>query len=84
MPITTVEEAQYELHVALEETIADMGDAAPDEGSAILDLYIGMAWQWPVEVAAEVARREFGYVPSGAPEAVRTWAEDGDETDMDW
>lgn len=71
MAITTVEEAQYELQVALEETLADMGDDAPDEGSAMSDMFTSMCWDWPAEVAAEVARREFGSLPYGTPDAVK-------------
>lgn len=67
MAITTVEEAQHELNVALEETLADMGDDAPDEGSAAVGLWCGMAYDWPEDVAREVARREFGYVPAHGP-----------------
>lgn len=67
MAIETVEDAQHELNVALEETLADMGDDAPDEGSAMVDLWRSMSWDWPADVAAEVARREFGWVPNGGP-----------------
>jgi len=70
MAITTVDEARHELAVAVEETLADMGDDAPDEGSAASDIFSSMCWDWPAEVAAEVARREFGWVPFGAPQAV--------------
>lgn len=70
MAITTVEEAQHELQVALEETLADMGEYAPDEGSAMSDLFASMAWDWPPAVAAEVARRELGWVPMAAPQEV--------------
>lgn len=64
MAIETVEEAQYELQVACEEILADMGDDAPDEGSAMVDMWRSMSYMWP-DLAAEVARREFGYVPNG-------------------
>lgn len=70
MAIETVEDAQYELQVALEETLADFGDDAPDEGSAASDLFVSMSWDWPADVAAEVARREFGWCPFGTPQAV--------------
>jgi len=63
--IRTVEEAQYELNVAVRETLEDMGEDAPDEGSAALDMWRSMSYDWPADVAAEVARREFGYVPDG-------------------
>jgi hypothetical protein len=63
MAIRTVEEAQHELNVAVRETLEDMGEDAPDEGSAALDMWRSMSWDWPADVAAEVARREFGYVP---------------------
>lgn len=69
--ITTVEEAQYELQVAVEETLADMGDDAPDEGSAASDMFASMSWDWPADVAAEVARREFGWVPYGCSDAIQ-------------
>lgn len=65
MAIETVEDAQHELNVALQETLEDMGDDAPDEGSAMTDLWRSMSYDWPEDVAREVARREFGYVPSG-------------------
>lgn len=65
MAIRTVGEAQYELKVALEETLADMGEDAPDEGSAMVDLWRSMSYDWPDAVAREVARREFGWVPDG-------------------
>lgn len=70
MAIKTVEDAQHELSVAVEETLADMGDDAPDEGSATADMFSSMSWNWPAAVAAEVARREFGFVPYGASDAV--------------
>lgn len=83
MAIETVEEAQHELRVALDETLADMGDDAPDEGSAMSDLFSSMCWDWPADVAAEVARREFGWVPFGAPEAVQE-AFKRNHGDVDW
>ena len=59
----TVEEAQGALYESLAETLADMGADAPDEGSAAVDLWRSLALDWPDDVAREVARREFGYVP---------------------
>lgn len=70
MAIETVEDAQHELAVSIEEMTADMGDDAPDEGSMASDLFVGLSYQWPTKVAAEVARREFGYVPHSAPPEV--------------
>lgn len=62
MAINTVEEAQYELHTAVREIMEDMGEDTPDEGSAALDMFHSLSWDWPADVAAEVSRREFGYV----------------------
>lgn len=78
MAIETVEDAQHELNVALEETLADMGDDAPDEGSAAVDMWRSMAYDWPKDVAIEVARREFGFVPMHGPianEDLKDWVE---------
>lgn len=69
--IETVEDAQHELQVACEETLADMGDDAPDEGSAMVDLWCSMSYDWPTDVAREVARREFGYVPEHGGASLR-------------
>lgn len=63
----TVEDLQHELQVMVEETLADMGDDAPDEGSAAVELFSSMTYSdYPAALLAEVARREFGYVPMGA------------------
>lgn len=64
--ITTVEDAQHELQVAVDEILEDMGDDAPDADEAAVDMWRSMAWDWPKDVAREVARIEFGYVPNGS------------------
>lgn len=81
--IETVEDAQHELNVAIQETIADMGgdECEVDEGSMASDLFSSMAYDWPADVAAEVARREFGFVPHGAPPQV---AEAFNKQHPDW
>lgn len=61
--IETVEDATHELYVAIKETVEDLGEDAPDEGSIAMDLFMSMALDWPPHVAREVARREFGYMP---------------------
>jgi hypothetical protein len=66
----TVKDAQEQLQAAIDDTIADMGEDAPDEGSIAFELFSNMAYDWSTDVAAEVARREFGFVPAGAPQAV--------------
>jgi hypothetical protein len=68
--IETVEDAQHELAVACQEILADMGDDAPDEGDAMVDMWRSMSWNWPT-LAAEVARREFGWVPNGGCTSAR-------------
>jgi hypothetical protein len=63
----TVEDLQHELQVMISETLDDMGDDAPDEGSVAVELFNSMTYSdYSASLLAEVARREFGYVPMGA------------------
>jgi hypothetical protein len=73
MALETVEDAQHELQVMIEESIADQFDDAEeaDEGSIAADLFVSMCYDdTDPAILAEVARREFGYVPGGAAQAV--------------
>ena len=64
----TVEDLQHELQVMIQETLADMGDDAPDEGSVAVELFGSLTYNYDYDtkLLAEVARREFGYVPMSA------------------
>ena len=64
----TVEDLQHELQVMLQETLADMGADAPDEVSVAVELFGSLTWGsgYDEKLLAEVARREFGYVPQSA------------------
>lgn len=70
----TVEELQHELTVMVEESIADQYDdpSEADEGTIAADLFVSMTYMRDEapEVLAEVARREFGYVPGGSAAVV--------------
>lgn len=73
MAFETVEDAQYELNVMVEESIADQYDNPDeaDEGSIAADLFVSMCYDdTSPAILAEVARREFGFVPGGAPQPV--------------
>jgi hypothetical protein len=86
MAIETVEDAQHELNAMIEEAIADQYDdpAEADEGSIAADLFVSMCYgDIDPAVLAEVARREFGFVPGGAPQAVAdAWKAQGG--DIEW
>jgi hypothetical protein len=61
--ITTVEEAQHELQVAIEEVAADM-DCSPDDIDIAHDMIVSVAWNIEDDdVAREFCRREIGWVP---------------------
>lgn len=78
--MTTVEDLQQQLTEAIEDTLADMGDDAPDEGSVAAELFASMSYDWEPRLAAEVARREFGFVPGGSAQAVAdAFSEDNPE-----
>lgn len=71
----TVEEVQAALQQAIDETIADQFENAEeeaDEGSIASDLFASLTYSLDADVAtmAEVARREFGFVPGGARQDV--------------
>ena len=70
----TVEDIQHELQVMVEESITDMYNNLDeaDEGSIAADLFVSMTYTYDYDAAllAEVARREFGYVPGGARQDV--------------
>lgn len=73
MAFETVEDAQYELTVMVEEAIADEYDDPDeaDEGSIAADLFVSMCYgDTDPAILAEVARREFGFVPGYAPQPV--------------
>lgn len=76
----TVEDLQHELQVMISETLDDMGDDAPDEGSVAVELFGSLTWSndYDADLLAQVARREFGYVPMSArpdvAEAYERWA----------
>lgn len=55
---------------AIQSILADMGEDAPDESSVAAELFVNMSYDWPPAVVAEVARREFGFVPGGARQDV--------------
>lgn len=64
----TVEDLQHELQVMIQESLADFGDDAPSEGDVAADLFGSMTYNYDYDakLLAEVARREFGYVPMSA------------------
>lgn len=64
----TVEDLQHELQVMIQESIADLGLEDVDEGSIAADLFGSMTYNYDYDtkLLAEVARREFGYVPMSA------------------
>lgn len=64
----TVEDLQHELQAMIDDTMADMGDDAPDEGSVAVELFGSLTWMYgyDAKLLAEVAKREFGYVPMSA------------------
>jgi hypothetical protein len=70
----TVEDIQHELQVMIQESIADMygEDDEVDEGSIAVDLFASMTYtyDYPADLLAEVARREFGYVPNSSRDDV--------------
>lgn len=73
MAFETVEDAQYELQVMIEESIADqwIDSEEVDEGSIASDLFVSMCYNdTSPAILAEVARREFGFCPGGTPQPV--------------
>lgn len=64
MTYTTVEEAQAGLRLAIEETLADIGDELEcSEDDIAHDMVVAVAWECPDQVAMELCRRELGVVP---------------------
>lgn len=60
----TVEEAQAGLELAIQETIADMGDSMEcSEDDIAHDMVVAIAWECTDAVALELCRRELGVVP---------------------
>lgn len=75
----TVEDLQHELQVMISETLEDFGEDAPDEGSVAVELFGSLTWMYDYDAAllAEVARREFGYVPMSArPDVAEAYGEE--------
>lgn len=64
----TVEDLQHELTAMVEDSIADLGIEDADEGTMAADLFSSMTYMYDYDAAllAEVARREFGFVPAGS------------------
>jgi hypothetical protein len=67
----TVEEVQAELTSMIEDAMGDNPELT-DEASAAADLFASLTYISDAsdDVLAEVARREFGFVPGGARQAV--------------
>jgi hypothetical protein len=61
MALTTIEEAQYEVEVAVQEAQADNPEVGADDIAH--DMVISIAYNCTPEVARELCRREFGWVP---------------------
>lgn len=59
--LTTIEEAQHELQVSIEEACADNPDVNPDDIHH--DMVAATAWNCTDEVALELCMRELGAVP---------------------
>lgn len=59
--LTTIEEAQYEVETAIEEAQADNPEVGGDDIAH--DMVISISFNCTPEVARELCRRNFGYVP---------------------
>lgn len=68
----TVEDLQHELQVMIQESIADLGLEDVSESDIAADLFGSMTYNYDydVKLLAEVARREFGFVPMSARPSV--------------
>ena len=79
----TVEDVQHELTVMVEESIADLGLEEMDEGSVAADLFASLTFMYDSDAAllAEVARREFGFVPGASrPDVVAAFK----DVEVEW
>jgi hypothetical protein len=61
MTITTIEDAEHELQVSIDEAIADNPDVGPDDIAH--DVVVAVAWNCTDEVALELCRTQIGSVP---------------------